>query len=151
MNVRLFAFLVVVVGSATGCPSFNNAPGPAFAHSPPPEGKATIYFYRPAQKIMSSYPLFMSLPASADNCFQLESGGYTAFVTDPGAVTIAAGLTHLFGKTFTVKSGEVKYVEVDIVDDDAVLNEVSAGEAQPKIVQTKGIVTCASDKVKNPK
>jgi len=142
VKIHQLACVAVLGLLAAGCPTFANAPGAAFAKAPPSPGKATVYFYRPAQKIMSDYPFFMSLPESANNCFRLESGGYTAFVTDPGQVTVAGMMIKYSKKTFDLKAGEERYVEIQISDDDAVMAEVSAAEAQPKLAATRGINTC---------
>lgn len=126
----------------TGCPSFVKAPGPRFSQLAPPRGKAIVYFYRPAKKIMSDYPVFMSIPESADNCYRLESGGYTAFVGHPGVVTVAAAMTDYVRFTLDLRSGEERYVKVEFVDDKPVLHEVSAEAARPDIAETLGIVRC---------
>ena len=142
----------VALGAITlfiaGCPNFQKAPGAPFSETKPPPGKAVIYFYRPTQKIMSSYPFFMSLPESANNCFRLESGGYMPFVTDPGSITVAGAMVSYKKMTIDVKAGDEKYVEVDVVDDDAAPKEVSASEGRARIAEMKGIETCAPSDVK---
>lgn len=132
---------------ATGCPSWANANGPAFAPTAAPQSKAVLYVYRPATRYMSDYPFFMSLPESANNCFALESGGYTAQVVDPGSFRFAGALAGYHTMTVDLKAGEEHYVEVDIVDDKPVMKEVTADEAKAKIAETKGIEVCEPDKV----
>lgn len=148
MKSVALGFLVVCSVSLTGCPTFVKAPGPAYSPATVPAGKAVIYFYRPAEKIMSDYPFFMSLPESANNCFRLESGGYAAFVTDPGKITVAGMMTKYQTLTYDVKAGEERYIEIAIVDDEAAPREVQAAEGKSKISQTQGIETCSPDELK---
>lgn len=147
MAVLTFGVSLMSVALA-GCPSFQKAPGPQFTSATIPADKAVIHFYRPPQKVMSDYPLFMSLPESANNCFRLESGGYTSFVTEPGKVTIAGAMVSYLTKTYELKAGEERYVQVDIVDDNAQLNEVPADQGKAKIASMHGIETCSPSDVK---
>ena len=148
MNHRSFVFLAAAAVLTTGCPSFVNAKGPQFAGAPVPQGKAVVHFYRPAQKVMSDYAFFMSLPENANNCYRLESGGYVSHVSDPGKLTVAGAMLSYKRMSFDLKAGEERFVEVDIVDDDAALREVPSGEAKPKIAITRGIETCSPEDLK---
>ena len=142
------AFVAAIMLASTGCPSFVKAPGPGYAATPIPTGKAVIHFYRPAQKIMSDYPFFMSLPEAANNCFRVESGGFTTFETEPGDVTVGGIMLTYRKMTFHLKAGDERFVEIKVVDDDGVMEEVAANDAKPKLAETRGINTCSPEQVK---
>lgn len=148
MKYRAFALLAGTSLFTLGCPNFVNANGPVFTPASVPEGKAVVYFYRPAQKLMSDYPFFMSIPESANNCYRLESGGYTAHVADPGKLVVAGVMTSYKTVSLDLKAGDKRYVQVDISDDDAAPKEVSAAEAEAQIAAMHGIETCSPDEVK---
>lgn len=150
MKLRSLLCLAPLCLLLTACPNFVNAPGAAFVASPANPAKATVYFYRPAQKIMSDYPFCMSLPESANNCFRLESGGYTTYVGDPGTVKFAGMMLTYRTLTLDLKAGDERYVEVKIEDDNADWAEVPAAEAKPKLAETRGIEHCSNDMIKKP-
>jgi hypothetical protein len=87
----------------------------------------------------------MSIPTSANNCFEMDSGGYYTFVADPGHLDVAAiSATHgTPRKDFgvDVHAGEVRYVEVEY-DDGPQVVEKTAGEASPILADTKQIAVC---------
>jgi hypothetical protein len=87
----------------------------------------------------------MSLPENANNCFQLESGGYTAYAGDPGTVKFAGMMLTYRTLTLDLKPGDERYVEVKIEDDNADWAEVPAAEAKPKLAETRGINTCTNE------
>lgn len=105
-------FFIVHISGCTLLPK--HADGPAFSPVAVPPGNAVIYFYRPERVSMSATTNFMSIPLSADNCFAMVNGGYYAYITTPGKVTVgsAAMRSGMVSFSLDVIAGDVRYVDV---------------------------------------
>jgi hypothetical protein len=137
--------------SATGCPSFIEAPGAQFTPKKALEGQAVVYFYRPAKRIMGDYPVFMSIPYEADNCFKMESGGYTVHFAAPGKLRVAGAMTGWAEYNTELKAGDERWVRVEFNDDEKpAMTEVAASVGRSEVRENREIETC-SDKVSEKK
>lgn len=141
-RLAMTLFAAVFCVATAGCPNWMKAPGAPFAATPVPEGKGVVYFYRPPTRIMSDYTVFMSIPLSANNCWGLESGGYTAHVVEPGEFVVAGAGAGYVTHTTQVTAGSETYVRVAFVDDEPTMTTVSASEGKAEIASLSGIETC---------
>ena len=144
MNTRALAAVASLSLFATACPDFVKATGQPFSTVGAVKDKAIVYFYRPAQRFMSDYAFFMSIPETENNCFKVASGGYWAHVADPGTLNVMGALTpsNYVRVSLDLKAGDERYVEIDIRDDKAVATEVSPAEAKSKIGATRQGEVC---------
>jgi hypothetical protein len=137
-------WLLVVLLLVAGCSK--SARGPAFAKSPAPNGKATVYLYRPSAMSGGARGIFMSVPIEANNCFEMLNGGYLTYVANPGILHIGASGSGEV-KQFSVKvaPGEEKFVRVAWGTWGAAeLEEVSPAEGAAEIAETRAIGACGS-------
>lgn len=136
---------IIIAHTASGCLLSHYANGAAFAPSKAPDGKGVVVFFRERMMKSSAVRVFMSIPASADNCFEMASGGYYAYPADPGRldVTAIAAFTHATRADFgiTVKAGETHYVQIELHGGPH-LTEVSESQAQEYLGDTKQVAAC---------
>lgn len=149
MTRRVLRFIVcIIVAQATSaCVMSKYASGPAFAPTTAPPGKARVYFFRERMMRSSAVGVFMSIPTSANNCFEMASGGYYAYEADPGHLDVTAVAGGIGGTSRTpfgidLKPGETRYVQIELHGGPH-LNEVSEGEAQKFLGDTKQIAVCS--------
>jgi hypothetical protein len=146
MNRRLAPFVFLGRAAASsGCLFSRYASGPPYAAQAATPGKATVNFFRENKSRYSAIAIMMSIPTSANNCFEMDSGGYYTYVVDPGHLDVLAiSATHGTPRTdfaMDLEAGEVRYVEVEY-DDGPKVVEKAAPEASPVIADTKQIAVC---------
>jgi hypothetical protein len=110
-----------------------------------PPGKAAVYFFREHKSRYSAIEITLSIPLAANNCFGMDSGGYYAYVSDPGALEVLA-VAAVHGTpqakfAIDLKPGDVRYVEVEY-DGGPKVQETTSADANKLLGDTKLIGVC---------
>jgi len=103
----LLALALLICGCATTTKIV-----PPFNASTPPEGRAIVYFYRPAEFVAS-----MVAPKVFDNnnyVFALANGKYVEYVTNPGRHEFKTDTMNIDEPvSFAIKPDETHYLRLD--------------------------------------
>jgi hypothetical protein len=136
---------LLLVVATSGCTK--SASGPLFAHQAPPSGKGVVYVYRPSSMSGGARSIYLSVPYEANNCYELDNGGYLAYVTEPGTVTIGASVSGEMQKLpLQVGAGQERFVRAEFASSfgggTSELTEVPANEGAAEIRDMRAITAC---------
>jgi hypothetical protein len=130
MNTNRIAIALALAAGflAAGC----FAEGTAFKRLPPSSTKAVVYVYRPYHVMGSADDPMLTC---GHDTLAIRSGGYHAFVTDPGTITCTTDAGARI--SFEVRPGQEFFVREDVAiklgPDTPSLVKVSRGEGMDQI------------------